>query len=396
MTESPSGWNDMRIGWPASLAAQNKEVVGIQAVRFAAASAVVVDHLIQHLCGLGRLPAAWLPVAERFGLVGVFLFFVISGYVMVLTNYGKFGVAGSTRDFLARRVVRIWPMYALATLAVFASRHGGNPYMTGGNLARSLLFIPYAGEGGLGWPVLGKGWTLNYEMFFYLVFAGCLLFRRPVGIALAAAILLLLGLDSGAVTNGVTAFYWNDILLYFVAGMLLATLLQNRRVRWPRPRQASTAIALACALFVITLTLQWTPLLSSVETAISIVLLTVALYLVSDAATRFADARAQGVALVCGDASYVLYLFHGFVLVALTPLLLRPAGVPLWLAMPIVGVLAVIACVAMHLYVEKPLQRRLMGYYRSLVTARRGATPPPADSEPVAPVAAALPESTAP
>src|SRR5438067_1692335 len=121
--------------------ANHNEVIGLQYVRFMAALAVLVDHLMVSLAESGRLAEGWLPFAYNLGNIGVYLFFGISGFVMVLTNRTKFQAPSSSRDFLIRRVIRIWPMYCIATLVVFAMKHSIDPMLTAGNLAKSLSFI---------------------------------------------------------------------------------------------------------------------------------------------------------------------------------------------------------------------------------------------------------------
>jgi exopolysaccharide production protein ExoZ len=157
------------------------EIIGVQAMRFTAALSVVVDHYVIHLCEQGVFPQSWLPFSYRLGSLGVFLFFAISGFVMVLSNRNKFQVWRSSIDFVIRRIIRIWPMYFLATILVVAIKHS-DPLNSIQNILKSLAFVPYISEVGLYRPVLGKGWTLNYEMFFYAVFAVCLNFPRNRGL----------------------------------------------------------------------------------------------------------------------------------------------------------------------------------------------------------------------
>ncbi len=130
------------------------------------------------------------------GGAGVYMFFVISGFIMVHISWENFGKRGASADFLGRRIIRIVPLYWLATLAALASHkvwatHGTHAGWM--DLAYSLAFIPYfSGEDGW-YPILPGGWTLNYEMMFYAVFAlGLTLPRKlalpTVGTALVALI----------------------------------------------------------------------------------------------------------------------------------------------------------------------------------------------------------------
>src|ERR1019366_2869669 len=142
-------------------------------------------HPIQYLRGIAALMVVWhhgvgqLATLEtyfpfRFGTSGVDLFFVISGFIMVVTTAGR---DVTPTEFIARRFVRVVPLYwvltlALAATALVAPSLFRSVTLTAVSLIQSLLFIPHfsPSHAGMIWPVLVPGWTLNYEMFFYVVF----------------------------------------------------------------------------------------------------------------------------------------------------------------------------------------------------------------------------------
>ena len=101
--------------------------------------------------------------ATILGQAGVDVFFVISGFIMWMVTIKPIGPG----QFLWHRVVRVVPLYWIATLIMAAVRGSSAP-----DAIESLLFWPHRDAGGQVWPVLVQGWTLNFEMFFYLVFAG--------------------------------------------------------------------------------------------------------------------------------------------------------------------------------------------------------------------------------
>jgi exopolysaccharide production protein ExoZ len=113
------------------------------------------------------------------GDAGVDLFFAISGFVMVMTTRGKLGQPLAAKQFLFRRFTRIYPLYwifTLVTLAVFLlhpeliNRTGRG---VGIDLIRSFFLWPQHGM-----PLLGQGWSLTYELFFYCVFSLLLLLKE--------------------------------------------------------------------------------------------------------------------------------------------------------------------------------------------------------------------------
>ena len=93
------------------------------------------------------------------------------------------GVA-EPRQFLLNRALRIVPAYwfytaLMAMLLLACSQWMPHQAFTWPHLLLSLLFIPAENPGGYGlYPTLNVGWTLNYEMFFYLLFSLVFLVRQ--------------------------------------------------------------------------------------------------------------------------------------------------------------------------------------------------------------------------
>lgn len=125
----------------------------IQALRGIAALFVILEHVRFLNCGA----------------FGVDIFFVISGFMIMFSTHK------STKHFLRKRFLRILPLYDLMTIGTFAllllfpsmfEQTKANPLF----LLKSLLFIPFDIGGGIIQPLMRIGWTVNYEIFFYLVF----------------------------------------------------------------------------------------------------------------------------------------------------------------------------------------------------------------------------------
>jgi exopolysaccharide production protein ExoZ len=196
----------------------------IQYLRAVAALMVVWLHALYIIPGA----AAQLNV-PNFGGAGVDLFFVISGFIMVVTTAAK---DVTPTEFLRRRIVRVVPLYWLLTLAVIALaaykdsfRNLGYPPVA---IAKSLLFVPYTsipGQPGSVWPIALLGWTLNFEMFFYALFAISLAAPRRLrlpGLVLTLGSLVVIGRLFGPFTEPLALVYTSPLLLEFVAGMILA------------------------------------------------------------------------------------------------------------------------------------------------------------------------------
>lgn len=117
----------------------------------------------------GQTPALLFPTLSRvaaYGCLGVQLFFVISGFVICMSGWGR-----SLKDFTVSRVTRLYPAYWVAVLLVFVVMSlPGVPFRTvsSSDLLTNLTMLqqPIGAQ-----RVLGVCWTLWVEMRFYLLFA---------------------------------------------------------------------------------------------------------------------------------------------------------------------------------------------------------------------------------
>ena len=273
------------------------QIWSVQYLRAIAAMAVIAFHL------LPGIPLMWI------GEYGVDLFFVISGFMMAIMTIGR---EISPTRFLLDRITRVVPLYWLATvLTVVGVLAGVEIFAASANLhlaARSLLFIPTYGERGHIWPTLYLGWTLNYEIFFYAIYAVCLLAPRGWKIpALSAALIALFLLGLLLEPAGAVPRTWTDsLLLEFVAGAWLGTIAGPRGDRFTPARMA--LLMLGIVLFMLAASLASPRLLFGTASAL---ILAAALL-----------AERQGVVprieplKRLGDASYSIYLFQNFAFAA--------------------------------------------------------------------------------
>jgi peptidoglycan/LPS O-acetylase OafA/YrhL len=335
-----------------------RPIRSIQYLRGVAALMIVFDHLGLPLARLG-LAMSW-PEGLRHG---VDLFFVISGFIMVIATRDP-GLSPGT--FLLRRVLRIAPLYYALTgflLLVFALRPGVLqsfvfewPHVLG-SFAFWPVLHPVTGKAE---PVLIPGWTLQYEMFFYLLFALAMPAGRWSPLLLAAMFLALVGLGQAFEGGTAFAFFTAPIILQFLMGVALGHAHERGWLtpgpagrRWRGAVLAGAALALVALVFAPpALPGPWATLGSG-----ALACLVVAGLVWLERAGSMPDW--PGLLLV-GDASYAIYLAHPAVLSAVQKAWQRP-GMP---AEPMAfGVIALLASVsvglAVHLTLEKPLRRWL-------------------------------------
>lgn len=153
----------------------------IQALRGVAVMLVVFSHARYYFMNTPQWQLA--ETLFRPGAMGVDLFFIISGFIMVYTTRTSDASAAYTIDFAIKRFARIWPVYAIATLLYVLVKEKGPHYFADASniviFAKSLLFYPADPSVPLFFGFsLPLGWTLAFEVYFYAVFGISMLFGR--------------------------------------------------------------------------------------------------------------------------------------------------------------------------------------------------------------------------
>lgn len=228
---------------------QAQFLISIQALRSIAALCVVIGHAITEIHQAGR---AFPQLPFNFG-IGVDVFFVVSGFVMVLTGSKRPEALGASAEFLRRRIIRVVPLYWFYTSAMLLAIWLVPEQLNNGNMSPRLIacsyfFMPCLNESGLYSPVLALGWTLNYEMYFYLLFAIALIGHGGGAWFFRLWALLLISITTSAFVGGPWAFWGDPIILEFLAGAVLA-LLFLRLGSTPSVRGFLLSIASAAALY---------------------------------------------------------------------------------------------------------------------------------------------------
>jgi exopolysaccharide production protein ExoZ len=343
------------------------ELMTVQSLRALAALMVVAYHAANQW---GTHLSPEVEIVWPNGSAGVDIFFVISGLVMVLSAQRCARLEQGWWVFLHQRITRIVPMYwimttvkvaAVAVLPIVALHTRFDvSYVLG-----SYFFIPIADSTGRSFPILSVGWTLCYEMLFYVL----------VCVALAARVspfcVVLPVLGAFAVAALFHAFeFANTIALEFILGMTIGVHLR-RLEQLPTLPIAILFIVAGLVLFLIPVgSAELRPLTWGLPAAL-IVASAVAL-------ERSARSRLPAWLLTLGEASYSIYLTHVFVVPMIYGVVTRLhllGGGGLLTAVVVFGLAgSSVTGVAVYFWLERPILAWLRQYKPAPVLASRVAS----------------------
>jgi exopolysaccharide production protein ExoZ len=274
----------------------------LQALRIYAAIPVILYHTNFRV-----------PGVRPIGVFGVHMFFLLSGYIMASI------CDTDSTAFVRRRLIRIIPLYWTLTLLLYSVAWKFPHLMNAtralpSELLKSLFFIPFQKGNGLYQPILFVGWTVNYEMFFYMMLSIAVLINRRKAALLGASMMLAVMAVCSlfTATSAVAKFYADTVLLECILGLAAYYCV----------RAVSSRLTPAMKPVLMTLAIGSLLLLPSIEEfgfmahlpatlrygPASFVLICSACLL----ALLGADFKA-GVIVLLGDASYVMYLTHPYI-----------------------------------------------------------------------------------
>jgi peptidoglycan/LPS O-acetylase OafA/YrhL len=327
------------------------------------------------------------PFVTHLGRAGVDVFFVISGFIMFHTTRDRSRTVGG---FWRDRILRIVPLYWLATGAILILvLMGLHPLGINGvdsqDVLADALFIPDVRVDGDIYPIVDVGWTLNYEMYFYLIF-GLTFFLPSQGWALAAltAFFLAAWWLVTAVSGLPHAVHqWGQpIALEFAGGGALA-LLYRAPIRFPRWLEGTAgALAVVAGVYALVKDAGGVGWMANEDFAARAFWFGIPAAAIVGGALlleRAGYSLRNRFLLLLGAASYAIYLVHHLIVQVAADVAERFLPHP---SLPIalfegalIFALAAGAGIAVHTWVEGPLTRWLK-------RGGRRAAPEAADSTP--------------
>lgn len=292
----------------------------IQSLRAIAALFVVFDHTItqfniyHHIDGLFGL---FLRNVQGIGTVGVYIFFIVSGYIMSFTTFNKKWDKEESWAFLKKRALRIYPTYwvwlTLLLVVWFCGLALKQHDYSLTKIISSYTLFPYSDStpNKIN-PVLGQGWTLIYEMFYYLFFTFLIFFNVKKNYAIFVSLvffsaIIALGHISITGSPAFNFFMSSKLFYFFVLGMAICKY-QLVLVDICRNKIFILIYFVVCVISLYILTISES---MGEYRGAAMALLGLGLFLL-----LFVKGVKSKPLSVLGDASYSLYLSHSFVVMA--------------------------------------------------------------------------------
>lgn len=335
----------------------------IQLFRGIAALLVVLAHgsLIFH----ENLQRAFLFDIFNFGGSGVDFFFVLSGFIILYVHHHYIGNSSKLKSFLIKRFVRIYPIYwVVLTGKLFASlglSDSATPMINLIEVVKAYLLFPQD-RIILSEYFLGVSWTLTYEVFFYLIF-GLLIYLQPkfylpiIGILLSGVILNFTNIVQVPENSVLLQFLFSPLHIEFILGCLAAYVVTQNKITY-----GSQLLYLGLFLYTlaaINTNYNLLPVSNVITYGIPATILVIGAVALEISKT----VNVPQMLILLGDASYSIYLIHGFVINNLVKVVLNLQIIDFFTQNSLIfslfaifnAVMAVIIGCLMYLYLEKPL-----------------------------------------
>ena len=202
------------------------QIYSIQLLRAIAVSLVVYAHsidLAQYL-QLNNFQASY-KYLQNFGAIGVDIFFIISGFIMVYvtTQIDSFP---KIKIFFTKRLIRLFALYIPITVLLIFYKHPDSTI-----ILKSLLLLPIFDSGNhFIMPSINVAWSLSYELFFYILFTISLIISKKYHNLITIIILLVLVLLGLLIHSDEVHFVFitNPILVEFVLGILIGIIYTSK------------------------------------------------------------------------------------------------------------------------------------------------------------------------
>lgn len=300
----------------------------------------------------------------NFGGSGVDFFFVLSGFLIFYIHHDEIGKKHRIKSFLWKRFTRIYPLYWIILAgkifaAGFLNYNLNTNKMTSSELIKAVLLFPQD-RNILSTKFLGVSWTLSFEVLFYIFFGLCIWlnfkFWLPlITIWVGGTLLKFLGIIELSNSKLYLNFVFNPHNLEFILGCLSAYILIKYR-----PKYGMQLFCLGLFMYTLSAINYYYELINYSSIASFGVAST--LLVIGASSLEFTQQiQVPRLLLSIGNASYSIYLSHGFFINNLTIFLkkLQPEIFKNMFYLNLLGIWIVLIAIfcgyLVYLYIEKPL-----------------------------------------
>ncbi|HIF9541977.1 TPA: acyltransferase family protein [Photobacterium damselae] len=316
----------------------NNKIINIQILRAVAAILVVIYHSSSML----KVNNDVLINIFQLGKVGVDVFFVISGYIILMSmdrkKYEPF-------CFLLKRLLRIYPIYWFFLL-IYILMMSVNDNLSLTWILSSTLLIPIETFS----PIISQAWTLQFEVYFYLIASIALLNKKVNNELLILFLLSLMYLIFSTNQNVIFTVLGSSLIFEFVFGMFAYRIRNSINI--------SLVLLMVFISFIIFLKFNYNEYDNSSLRFFYSGFFSFSVLLLFEYFNRFFIVDNVIVKLLCkiGDSSYSLYLSHGLV-IYVSVYIVNYIGIyehsAFWL-LPI-SIMSVFIGWIFYKYIEKPI-----------------------------------------
>lgn len=344
--------------------------------------------LLDGLRGLGALLVlaghtivAWGPIQPASGAIVVDAFFALSGFVIAYAYEPKFQAGMGAGEFMLHRVVRLFPLYLLGTVLVYATLLAFTFGDADGaqradtltlQLLPQLFLLPSVPQLGVAdvYSLNVPAYTLFCELAVNLVYV--LIFRWlstrvligvvvAAGLALAATILVFGRIDVGSDW----ATWWGGLaraMFGFFIGVLAFRLAGSpKTASRPKAWIAAPLLVVLPVICFIPAPLDWRPFID-IALAWGVLLPILLLCQSMRPTDRFA-----GLFLIGGQISYAIYILHQPFREIIKRLQWQStvvADLAPWSGLAVMIAVVVLSCVAERYY-DRPVRRAIVAWLRT-------------------------------
>ena len=300
----------------------------------------------------------------NFGGSGVDFFFVLSGFIILYIHQSDIGNISKLKSFFIKRVTRIYPIYwVVLTLKLSASLFFAYDPDTSQRsileIFKAFILFPQSREI-LSSSFLGVSWTLTYEVFFYIIF-GLLIGLKPklcfpiVSIWLLLTFTHFIGIFDLPKDSLMLNFIFNEHNLEFFLGCLAAYVVSKHKIP-----QEMTLICLGAFLYTLG-AINYYYKVVDISPIISFGIPSMLLVIGSTSLEIRKHVHVNQILIYIGNASYSIYLMHGFFINNITKFVVKVAPditqniLILNMLGLIIAFIALLFGCAVYSYIEKPL-----------------------------------------